>query len=216
MYFHTLCLCISAGHCHLSHCEGLLLTLAKLSVSAVHLKPTWQVNWFFSTRNLWSHRLVSLCCWCGSSLFYFLVFLLPADHLCLLFLFFNIGFSSCALIANHLCCVSSSVSVELNFFFFLNPLPAYLCFFPASHWRAVKHWANLVPQNYFSLLYRPFLLTAVLCLCAYVTHKCPAAAERLHPLFATAQSCSFSWATSVTHLTPLFAIWRINQKTILF
>lgn len=123
-YFHTLCLCISAGHCHLSHCEGLLLNEKSLV------------------------RLVSLCCWCGSSLFYFLVFFLPADHLCFLFLFFNTGFSSWALIPRCLCCVSSSVSVEL--LVFLNPLPACLCFFPASHWRAVKHRANFVPQNYFS------------------------------------------------------------------
>lgn len=34
-----------------------------------------QVNWF-SARSLQSRRLVSLCSWCGPSLFYFLVFLL--------------------------------------------------------------------------------------------------------------------------------------------
>ena len=41
-------------------------------------------------------------------------------------------------------------------FFFFYPLPAYLCFFPASHWHSVKHRANSVPQNYFSFTVQTF------------------------------------------------------------
>lgn len=122
-YFHTLC----------------------VLVQVIAICPTGKD--FCSTRNLWSDLFLSVV---GVDL-----------H------FSTSWFSFCLQIISAFCFYFSTLdflpglwfqdaSVEClplflwNFFFFLNPLPACLCFFPASHWRAVKHRANFVPQNYFS------------------------------------------------------------------
>lgn len=131
--------------------------------------------------------------------------------------FFSIGFFSWALIPRCLCCVSSSVFVELKaLFFFFYPLPAYLCFFSCFLLTFCKAQSKLCSSKL--LLLHCTDPSSSLLSWAYVTHynKCPAAAERLCPLFAIAQACSLSCASSVTHLTPLLAVSGINQKTILF
>lgn len=135
MYSHTPRLCINSAHrCHLSHCEGLLLTLTSLfSVLPVHLKSlfladvTGQLVLLNKKSPIMQTCFSLLLVW----IFTFLLFGFPSA--CRSFLpsvFFIIGFSSWALIPRCLCCVSSSVFVELKaFFLFLNPLPAYLWFF---------------------------------------------------------------------------------------
>ena len=105
---------------------------------------TWQAGQLVLLNKQSSIKQSCFHGWCGSSLFYFLIFLLPADRFCLLF-FFSIGFSTWALIPMCLCCVRN-----WRLFFSFYPLATYLCFFSAAHWRSVKHRANSVPQNYFS------------------------------------------------------------------
>lgn len=169
----------------MSHCEGLLLN-----------KKT----------------LVTQTCFSLLSLFYFLVFFLPADHLC--FLFFNTGFSSWALIPRCLCCC---LPLFLwNFFFFFKSLTSLSLLFSCFSLTCCKGQSKLCSSKL--LLLHCTDPSSSMLSCAYVTHynKCLATAERLHSLFATAHACFFTWATSVTHLTPLLAILRINQKTILF
>lgn len=164
---------------------------ADLFLSAVGVDLHFSTSWF----SFWP-----------SFLFFFFFFYVVV-------VFFSIGFCSWAQVPWCLCCVSSSGFVELKSLFFFIPNSLSSLFFCFSL-TFCKAWSKLCSSK---LL--PFHSTdpsSSLLSWAYVTTSGLLLLEGwLCPLLATTQSCSFSCATSHTHLTVLLAVSGIYRKAIL-